>query len=97
MSIISLGQWLMEKTVWYSGNNTVLGVGTPFFFLINFYWGIVSLQCYVFLLHSRMNQPYVYIYPYLPFRFPSHLDHNSALSRVLCAIWYVLNSYIFYT
>ena len=31
MSMISLGQWLIEKTVWYSGNNTVLGIGTPFF------------------------------------------------------------------
>ena len=47
------------------------------------------------LLHSKMNQPYMYIYP-LPFGFPSHLRHHSALSRVPCAIQYVPLSCLFY-
>ena len=57
-----------------------------FFKKINFYWSIVALQCCVsFLLYSKVNQSYVYIYP-LFFRFPSHLGHHRALSRVPCAI-----------
>ena len=47
-----------------------------------------SLLCH-FLLYSKVNQLYVYIYP-LFFGFPSHLDHHRALSRVPCAIQYVL-------
>ena len=43
-----------------------------------------------------MFQLYVYIYPLL-FGFPSHLGHHRALSRVPCAIQYVLISYLFYT
>ena len=39
---------------------------------------------------------HIYIYP-LPFRFPSHSGHHSALSRVPCTIKYVLISYLFYT
>ena len=33
--------------------------------------------CY-FLLHSKMNQPYICMYP-LPFGLPSHSGHHSAL------------------
>ena len=37
---------------------------------------------YSFLLYSKVNQLYIYIY--LPFfEFPSHLSHHRALSRVL--------------
>ena len=41
---------------------------------------------------------YIHIYP-ISFRFPSHLGHHRALSRVPCAIQLVLISYllIFYT
>ena len=49
-----------------------------------------------FLLYSKVNQLYVYIYSLL-FGFPSHLDHHRALSRVLCAIQQVLISYLVYT
>ena len=49
-----------------------------------------------FLLCSKVNQSYVYIYP-LFFRFPSHLGHHRALSRVPGAIHLVLISYLFYT
>ena len=57
-----------------------------FIFLVNFYWRIVALQCCVgFLLYSKVNQSYVYIYP-LFFWFPSHLGHHRALSRIPCAI-----------
>ena len=52
------------------------------------------MLCYL-LLHSEMNQPYIYIYP-LPFGFPSHLGHHSALSRVPCAAQQVIISYLFY-
>ena len=38
-----------------------------------------------FLLYSKVNQPYVYIYP-LPFGFLFHSDHHNALTRVPCAI-----------
>ena len=70
----------------------------------NFYWSIVALL-YVstqklmfcqFLLYSKVNQLYVYIYP-LFFGFSSHLGHHSALSRDPCAIQYVLISYLFDT
>ena len=49
-----------------------------------------------FRLYSKMNQPYIYIYP-LPYGLPSHSGHHSALSRVPCAIQQVLISYLFYT
>ena len=49
-----------------------------------------------FLLYIKVNHLYVYIYP-LFFRFPSHLGHHRALSRVPCAIQQVLISYLFYT
>ena len=49
-----------------------------------------------FLLYSKVNQLYVYIYP-LFFGFPSHLGHHRVLSGVSCAIQQVLISYLFYT
>ena len=49
-----------------------------------------------FLLYSKVNQLYVYIYP-LFFGFPSHLGHHRALSRAPCALQQVLISYLFYT
>ena len=52
------------------------------FFLLEY--GCFTMLC-KFLLYSKMNQLYIYIYP-LFFGFPSHLSHHSALSRVLCAI-----------
>ena len=48
-----------------------------------------------FLLYSKMNQLYIYIYP-LFFRFFFHIGHYRVLSRVPCAIQQVLNSYLFY-
>ena len=42
-----------------------------------------------------MNQSHIYIYP-LSFGFLSHSSHHSALSRVLCAIQYVLTSYLYF-
>ena len=42
-----------------------------------------------FLLHRKMNQLYMYVCP-LPSGLPSHSGHHSALSRVPCAIQYVL-------
>ena len=49
-----------------------------------------------FLLYSKVNQLYVYIYPFTV-GFPSHLGHHRALSRVPWAIQQVLISYLFYT
>ena len=48
-----------------------------------------------FLLYSKVNQLYRYIYPFF-FRFPSHLGHHRALSRIPCAIQQVLVTYLFY-
>ena len=66
------------------------------FFFKNFYWSIVDLQrlCQ-FLLYSKVNQLYIYIYP-LFFRFFSHIGHQTVLSRVPCAMQQVLISYLFY-
>ena len=48
-----------------------------------------------FLLNSKVNQLYIYIYP-LFFRFFSHLGHYRVLSRVPCAVQQILMSYLFY-
>ena len=45
---------------------------------------------------AKMNQPSVYIYPF-SFELASHSGHPRVLSRVPCAIQYVLISYLFYT
>ena len=53
---------------------------TYFKFFSNFYWNVVALQCCIcFLLYSKVNQLYIYIYP-LIFRFSFYLDHHRALS-----------------
>ena len=49
-----------------------------------------------FLLCSKVNQLYIYIYAVF-FRFPSQLGHHTPLSRVSCAMQQVLISYLFYT
>ena len=51
------------------------------------------MLCY-FLLFSKVNQPYVYLY-HLFFGFPSCVGYHRALSRVPCAIRSVLRSYRF--
>ena len=54
------------------------------------------LRCIVqFLLYSKVNQLYVYIWP-LCFVFTSYLGHHRALSRVPWAIQYALISCLFY-
>ena len=50
---------------------------------------------YQFLLYSKVNHLYIYIY-LLFFRFYSHIGHYRVLSRVACAIQQVLISYLFY-
>ena len=65
------------------------------FFKINFYWSIVALQCYVSTV--QQNESAIHIHIPLFFGFPSHLGHHSTLSRVPCAIQYVLISCLFYT
>ena len=71
----------------------------PFLNLV-YYIFLLEQSCFTilcqFLLYSKVNQLYVYIYP-LFFGFPSHLGHHTALSRVPCAIQSVLISYLFYT
>ena len=84
--------------------DTSMGFFLSFFLLlINFYWSTVALLCcvsfianFIASLHSKMHQPCIDIYP-LPFGFPSHLGHHSALNRVPCAIQYSPLSCLFYT
>ena len=64
-----------------------------FFFLLEYSCFTILCQ---FLLYSKVNQLYIYIYS-LFFGFPSYLGHHRALSRVPCAIKLVLISYLFYT
>ena len=52
-------------------------------------WGAIAFSCIKFLLCSKINQLYVYIYPCF-FRFPSRLGHHNALGRVPCTIQYAL-------
>ena len=47
-----------------------------------------------FLLYSKENLLYTYIYPLFS-RFLSHIGHHRVLSRVSCAIQYVLISCLF--
>ena len=47
---------------------------------------------YKFLLYSKVNQLYIYMY-HLFFRFPSHLSHHRTLTRVPCAAQQVLIVY----
>ena len=50
----------------------------------------------LFLMHSKVNQLHIYIYP-LFFGFLFHLGHHGALSRVSSGIQQVLISYLLYT
>ena len=50
----------------------------------------------LFLIHSKVNQLHIYIYP-LFFGFLFHLGHHGALSRVSSGIQQVLISYLLYT
>ena len=66
-------------------------------FLINFYWSIVALQCWVsfYCTAKWISLAYTYassLLTFFPFRSPPR-----ALSRVSCAIQHVLISYLFYT
>ena len=61
-----------------------------FSFFKSFYWSIVALQRLCQFLYSQVNQSYIYTYP-LFFRFPLHLGHHRALSRVPFAIYQVLH------
>ena len=55
------------------------------FFLINFYWSVVTLRCCV---NFHCTAKSIYIYP-LPFGSLPHLAPHSALGRVPCAMQYV--------
>ena len=61
---------------------------------------LLACSCFTmlcqFLLYSKVNQPYVYMY-LLFFILPSLLDHHRVLSRVPCAMQQALTSYLLYT
>ena len=60
--------------------------------------GVQLLYNVVLVSTVQQNRSATYIYIYtLPFGLPSHSGHHSALSRVPCAIQYVLINYLFYT
>ena len=66
-----------------------------FFFLINYYWSIVALQCcFCFFCRAKGIS---FMFTFIPsFGFPSHSGHHGALSRVPCVIQQGLISYQFY-
>ena len=68
---------------------------TPSFFFLLQYINSCFTICQ-FLLYSEVNQLYGYMYPFF-FRFPSHVGHHRALSRIPSAIQQALISYLFYT
>ena len=56
-----------------------------FIFVIKF---LLEYSCFImclFLQYSKLNQPYMYVYP-LPFGLPFHSDHHRALRRVPLSI-----------
>jgi len=55
------------------------------FYLLNFDWSMVDLQCCVSLLYSKVKHYIIHIYP-LIFRLFSHIDHYRVLGRVPCVI-----------
>ena len=61
---------------------------------------LLACSCFTmlcqFLLCNNLYQLYVYIYP-LFFRFPSHLGHRRALSRVPCPMQQLSISFLSYT
>ena len=65
------------------------------FFLINYYWSIVALQCcFCFFCRAKGIS---FMFTFIPsFGFPSHSGHHGALSRVPCVIQQGLISYQFY-
>ena len=73
------------------------GSGLPQFQSCSFHflaYSCFTMLCY-FLLY-KVNQSPIYMCP-LIFGFPSHLGHHRALSRVPCALQYILISYLLYT
>ena len=50
----------------------------------------------IYIYTHTHTHTHIYIYT-LFFRFPSHLGHQGSLSRVPCAIPWVLISFLFYT
>ena len=65
-----------------NGEYYFLAFNSPFYpslyfcFCFNFYWSIVDLQCCVSFRYSKVNQFYIYIYPFF-LKFFSHIGHYS--------------------
>ena len=99
--MMSLNQYFFFQSLWgffffFKQNITVLfhihvfftGLSDKLcdFFLKNFYWCIVDLQCCVsFQCTAKRISCTFNIYP-LFFRFLSHIKHYRVLSRVPCAL-----------
>ena len=64
-------------------------------FFRNFYWRIVDLQCCVSFRCTAQWIRYTYTYTYSFLSCFSHIGLYRVLSRVPCAIEYILNSYLF--
>ena len=56
------------------------------FYLLNFYWSIVDLQCCVSLLYSKEKHYIIHTHISTHFKILSHIDHYRVLGRVPCAI-----------
>ena len=64
------------------------------FIVLNFYWSITDLQCCV--SDVQQSEHIIQIHISTCFTFFSHIGHYKVLYRVLCAIYQVFISYLFY-
>ena len=69
-----------SRACFYLGKHGDMGI---LFFKV-FYWSVVDLQCCVNFRDTAKNL--LYVYPFLVFRFFSHIDYYKIFSRVPCAI-----------
>ena len=66
----------------------------PFIFYVNFYWGIVALQCCASAV--LQSESALHVHASRPFGLPSHSGPHGALRRAPWAPQWVLTSHLFF-